>query len=265
MLGIFGDVVVEFEHEAFRLKGADPFVRGDEHVRPLADTEDLEELQGVVVETLRRAFAHHHLDALVGALGLERLVQPLSPSPHCQDAAARMGPAATRARVSRSPAPAQARTRSSQQQSRHQHCSQQRQSCGLPASHGALPHSCDTVHGIVVFDCGAAQRNNAPLRPVSAAASAKPQGSSGPTITAPARGHHRSPRQRGQSLFRQPSTAPDQERTPSDHALQFPCPRGGRVHVCGHRGYSLRYPENTRWPCRRPRIGARRPSRSTSC
>ena len=77
MLGIFGDVVVEFEHEAFRLEGADPFVRGDEHVRPLADTEDLEELQRVVVETLGRAFAHHHLDALVGALGLERLVQPL--------------------------------------------------------------------------------------------------------------------------------------------------------------------------------------------
>ena len=75
--GILGDVVVELEHEAVRLEGADPFVRGDEHVRPLADAEHLEELQRVVVEALGRALAHHHLDALVRAFGLELLVQPL--------------------------------------------------------------------------------------------------------------------------------------------------------------------------------------------
>ena len=80
--GIFGDVVVELEHEAVRLEGADPFVRGDEHVRPFADAEHLQELQRVVVETLGRALAHHHLDALVGAFGLELLVQPLGSLDH---------------------------------------------------------------------------------------------------------------------------------------------------------------------------------------
>ena len=75
--GIFGDVVVELEGEAVRLEGADPFVRGDEHVRPLADAEHLQKLQRVVVEALGRALAHHDLDALVGTFGLELRVQPL--------------------------------------------------------------------------------------------------------------------------------------------------------------------------------------------
>ena len=77
LVGIFGDVVVELQDEAILLEGADPFVRGDEHVRPLADAEHLEKLQGVVVEALGGALAHHHLDALVRTFGLERLVQPL--------------------------------------------------------------------------------------------------------------------------------------------------------------------------------------------
>ena len=77
LVGILGDVVVELQDEAVRLEGADPFVRGDEHVRPLADAEHLEKLQRVVVEALRRALAHHHLDALVRTFGLELRVQPL--------------------------------------------------------------------------------------------------------------------------------------------------------------------------------------------
>jgi hypothetical protein len=77
VLGIFGNVVVELEREAVLLEGADPFVRRDEHVRPLADAEHLEELQSIVVEAFRRALAHHHLDALVRALGGKLLVQPL--------------------------------------------------------------------------------------------------------------------------------------------------------------------------------------------
>ena len=75
VLRILGDVVVELEREAVLLERANPLMRGDEHVRPFADAEHLQELQRVVVEALRRAFAHHDLDALVGAFRLELLVQ----------------------------------------------------------------------------------------------------------------------------------------------------------------------------------------------
>ena len=70
------DILVELEHESVLLEGADPLVRGDEHVRSLADAKHLEELQRVVVETLGRAFLHDDLDALVGTLRFELLVQP---------------------------------------------------------------------------------------------------------------------------------------------------------------------------------------------
>jgi hypothetical protein len=79
MLGVSRDVVIELEHEAVGLERADPFVRRNERVRTLADPEDLEELQRIVVEARRWAFAHHNLDALGRALRRELLVQPL----HC--------------------------------------------------------------------------------------------------------------------------------------------------------------------------------------
>ena len=82
VLGIFGDVVVELEDEAVLLEGADPFVRGDEHVRPLVDAEHFQELQRVVVEALGRALAHRDLDALGRTFGLELLVQPLGSLDH---------------------------------------------------------------------------------------------------------------------------------------------------------------------------------------
>ena len=164
MLGILGDVVVEFEHVALRSEGADPFVRGDEHVRPLADTEDLEELQGVVVESLGRAFAHHHLDALVGALCLERLVQPVGRLHHIARTQ-RPGWVLPRPEFELHGLLRQCRRGRDHRGSRasHQRCSHQRQSSGIPVSHGDLPHSCDARHRTVVFDCGAAQRNNAPI------------------------------------------------------------------------------------------------------
>ncbi len=50
-------------------------MRCDEHVRPLADAEDTQELQRVVVESGRGAFAHRELDLFVRALGLEGRIQ----------------------------------------------------------------------------------------------------------------------------------------------------------------------------------------------
>ena len=58
-------------------EGADPFVRLDEHVRPLADAVHAQKLQGVVVEVGSRALRDLDLDPHVRAFRLERGVEPL--------------------------------------------------------------------------------------------------------------------------------------------------------------------------------------------
>jgi hypothetical protein len=77
ILRVFSDIIVELERKAFLLKGADPFMCGDEHIRALADTEYLEELQRIIVEARGRAFVHCNLHALAGAFSPELLVEPI--------------------------------------------------------------------------------------------------------------------------------------------------------------------------------------------
>ena len=52
-------------------------MRRDEHVGPLADSEDLQELQGILVEALGGAIMDVDLDLHVRPFGLERRVQPV--------------------------------------------------------------------------------------------------------------------------------------------------------------------------------------------
>src|SRR5882672_2491840 len=161
MLGVSRDVVIELEHEAVGLERADPFVRRNERVRTLADPEVLQELQRIVVEARRRAFAHHNLHALGRALGRELLVQPLRRLHHIA------GTQRSRRVLARPELELDGilRKRPRRRDDRGRgaanqyHCCQQRHFSGLPVKHRRLPSSlCDAFpprrRALLLHSCG---------------------------------------------------------------------------------------------------------------
>src|SRR5882724_101386 len=229
MLGVSRDVVIELEHEAIGLERADPFMRRNERVRTLADPEDLQELQRIVVEARRRAFAHHNLHALGRALGRELLVQPLRCLHHIAGTQRSRRVLARPELELHSVLRKRSRRRDDRRSgaARQCGCCQQRHFSGLPVEHRRLPSLCDAFHrAVVLCYCTAVERDYEGLR------------CNDPARTGRANGQNRAGRRR--RPFRAHTTG-----TRSNMPLSLLAREAGRVQICGHRGYSLHYPENT--------------------